>query len=80
MATVVRNKAVVDFPRSGTLGGFPAWMVWMFIHLISIIGFRNKLIVFLNWVWNYFTYDKGTRLIIRKFVPSKLRKKEAEVF
>ncbi|MEM9858710.1 MAG: NAD(P)/FAD-dependent oxidoreductase, partial [Bacteroidota bacterium] len=80
MATVGRNKAVVDFPRSGTLGGFPAWMVWMFIHLISIIGFRNKLIVFLNWVWNYFTYDKGTRLIIRKFVPSKLRKKEAEVF
>ncbi|MEM1002252.1 MAG: FAD-dependent oxidoreductase, partial [Bacteroidota bacterium] len=80
MATVGRNKAVVDFPRGGTLGGLPAWMVWMFIHLISIIGFRNKLIVFLNWVWNYFTYDKGTRLIIRKFVPSKLRKKEAEVF
>ncbi|MEM7107516.1 MAG: NAD(P)/FAD-dependent oxidoreductase [Bacteroidota bacterium] len=79
MATVGRNKAVVDFPRGGTLGGFPAWMVWMFIHLVSIIGFRNKLIVFLNWVWNYFTYDKGTRLIIRKFVPSRLRKKEAEV-
>ncbi|MEM9389216.1 MAG: NAD(P)/FAD-dependent oxidoreductase [Bacteroidota bacterium] len=80
MATVGRNKAVVDFPGKGTLGGFPAWIVWMFIHLISIIGFRNKLIVFLNWVWNYFTYDKGTRLIIRKFVPSKLKKQEAEVF
>lgn len=79
MATIGRNKAVVDFPGKGTLGGFPAWMVWMFVHLVSIIGFRNKLIVFLNWVWNYFTYDKGTRLIIRKFVPSKLKKQEAEV-
>lgn len=68
MATVGRNKAVADV---GGLhfGGFFAWIIWMFVHLISIIGFRNRLIVFSNWVWNYFTYDKGTRLIIRKFVP-----------
>lgn len=79
MATVGRNKAVVDFPGKATLGGFPAWIVWMFVHLISIIGFRNKLIVFLNWVWNYFTYDKGTRLIIRKFIPKKVKQPE-EVF
>ena len=72
MATVGRNKAVVDMGKL-QFGGFPAWMVWMFVHLISIIGFRNKLVVFLNWVWNYFTYDKGTRLIIRKFVPGKKR-------
>lgn len=79
MATVGRNKAVVDLPGNSSLGGFPAWVIWMFIHLISIIGFRNKLIVFLNWVWNYFTYDKGTRLIIRKFIPKKLRKSEPEL-
>lgn len=70
MATVGRNKAVVDVGKM-KLGGFPAWMMWMFVHLISIIGFRNRLIVFSNWVWNYFTYDKGTRLIIRRFVPGQ---------
>lgn len=68
MATIGRNKAVADL-NGVKLGGFLAWMIWMFVHLISIIGFRNRLIVFSNWVWNYFTYDKGTRLIIRKFIP-----------
>ncbi|MBL3657765.1 NAD(P)/FAD-dependent oxidoreductase [Fulvivirga sediminis] len=68
MATIGRNKAVVDMGKI-RLGGFFAWLIWMFVHLISIIGFRNRLIVFSNWVWNYFTYDKGTRLIIRKFIP-----------
>lgn len=70
MATVGRNKAVVDMPKF-TFGGFPAWLVWMFVHLLSIIGFRNRLVVFSNWVWNYFTYDRGTRLIIRTFVRNK---------
>jgi NADH dehydrogenase len=68
MATIGRNKAVVDIGKL-QFGGFFAWLIWMFVHLISIIGFRNRLIVFSNWVWNYFTYDKGTRLIIRKFIP-----------
>nr|WP_040497118.1 NAD(P)/FAD-dependent oxidoreductase [Fulvivirga imtechensis] len=68
MATIGRNKAVVDLGKL-RFGGLFAWMIWMFVHLISIIGFRNRLIVFSNWVWNYFTYDKGTRLIIRKFIP-----------
>lgn len=68
MATIGRNKAVAEL-WGLKVGGFPAWVIWMFIHLVSIIGFRNRLIVFSNWVWNYFTYDKGTRLIIRKFIP-----------
>lgn len=68
MATIGRNKAVVDMGKL-RFGGLFAWMIWMFVHLVSIIGFRNRLIVFSNWVWNYFTYDKGTRLIIRKFIP-----------
>jgi len=70
MATVGRNRAVVDMPKF-TIGGFFAWLIWMFVHLLSIVGFRNKLVVFSNWVWNYFTYDRGTRLIIRTFVRNK---------
>ncbi|MFA0961778.1 NAD(P)/FAD-dependent oxidoreductase [Roseivirga sp. BDSF3-8] len=76
MATVGRNKAVADLPGKMHLGGFVAWLIWMFIHLISIIGFRNKLVVFSNWVWNYFTYDRGTRLIIRPYVQGKTPKEE----
>ncbi|MEL7006763.1 MAG: FAD-dependent oxidoreductase, partial [Bacteroidota bacterium] len=77
MATVGRNKAVVDMAGGVRVGGFMAWIIWMFIHLISIIGFRNRLIVFSNWVWNYFTYDRGTRLIIRKFIPKNVLKERA---
>jgi len=70
MATIGRNKAVVDLPKFH-FGGFFAWCVWMFVHLMSIIGFRNRLVVLSNWIWNYFTYDRGTRLIIRTFYRKK---------
>ncbi|MFY0601852.1 MAG: NAD(P)/FAD-dependent oxidoreductase [Cyclobacteriaceae bacterium] len=67
MATVGRNKAVIDLPFFNlTIGGFFGWFIWMFIHLFSIIGFRRKLLVFSNWVWNYFAYNQGNRLIIKK--------------
>ncbi len=66
MATIGRNKAVVDAPFGIRFGGFFGWFVWMFIHLISIIGFRRKLLVFSNWVWNYVTYNRGNRFIIKK--------------
>jgi len=78
MATIGRNRAVVDLGPGYSFGGLFAWIIWMFVHLVSIIGFRNKLIVFSNWVWNYFTYDRSTRLIIRPFVPSHQRKNPAE--
>jgi NADH:ubiquinone reductase (H+-translocating) len=65
MATVGRNKAVVDLPWLKT-GGFLAWAIWMFVHLISIIGFRNKFFVFLSWLWSYFSYDKSNRIIIAR--------------
>ncbi len=71
MATVGRNKAIVDLPTGQQVSGFFAWVIWMFVHLISIIGFRNKLVVFSNWVWNYFTYDRGMRLIIRPFIKQE---------
>ena len=66
MATVGRNRAVVDLGKIRFQGIF-AWFVWMFVHLMSLVGFRNKLVVLVNWVWSYFSYDRGTRLIIRPF-------------
>lgn len=66
MATVGRNKAVVDIGKIRFQGVF-AWFVWMFVHLMSLVGFRNKVVTFVNWVWSYFNYDRGTRLIIRRF-------------
>ncbi|WP_299109261.1 NAD(P)/FAD-dependent oxidoreductase [uncultured Tenacibaculum sp.] len=66
MATIGRNKAVVDLPKWKFQGVF-AWFVWMFVHLFSLIGFRNKVIVFMNWVYNYIRFDRETRLIIRPF-------------
>lgn len=66
MATVGRNKAVVDIGKIRFQGIF-AWFVWMFVHLMTLVGFRNKVVVFVNWVWSYFSYDRGTRLIIRRF-------------
>jgi NADH dehydrogenase len=69
MATIGRNHAVADlkmFGREFKMQGFIAWLIWMFIHLISIISFKNRLIVLLNWVSSYFSYDKGIRLIMGK--------------
>jgi NADH:ubiquinone reductase (H+-translocating) len=66
MATIGRNKAVVDLHRikfQGTL----AWFVWCFVHLMSIVGFRNKIVTFVDWVWNYISFDKALRLIIRPY-------------
>ncbi|MFD2162001.1 NAD(P)/FAD-dependent oxidoreductase [Paradesertivirga mongoliensis] len=67
MATIGRNHAVADlkmFNREFKTQGFLAWLIWMFIHLISIISFKNRLIVLLNWISGYFSYDKGIRLIL----------------
>lgn len=70
MATIGRNKAVVDLEKWKFQGVF-AWFVWMFVHLFSLIGFRNRAIVFLNWVYNYVRFDRETRLIIRPFKKKK---------
>lgn len=66
MATIGRNRAVVDMHKFKFQGTF-AWMVWMFVHLISLVGFRNKIVTFFNWVYNYFIFEKGVRLIIRPY-------------
>jgi len=66
MATIGRNRAVVDLPFM-KIGGIIGWYIWMFVHLMLLVDFRNRLIVFFNWAWSYINYDKGTRVIIRKF-------------
>ena len=66
MATIGRNKAVVDLPKFKFQGVF-AWFVWMFVHLFFLIGFRNRVVVFVNWVYNYIRFDREARLIIRPF-------------
>jgi len=64
MATVGRNLAVVDLPFI-KFQGFFGWLVWMVIHLKSILGVKNKVLIFINWFWNYITYDQSLRLIIK---------------
>jgi NADH dehydrogenase len=63
MATIGRNKAVCDLPNM-KISGFLAWVLWLLVHVMSLIGFRNKVIVMLNWMWNYMTYDQSLRVII----------------
>ncbi|WP_442794808.1 NAD(P)/FAD-dependent oxidoreductase [Pelobium manganitolerans] len=75
MATVGRNKAVVDL-KYWKFQGFFAWLTWMFVHLLFLVGFRNKAVTLMNWIINYFSYDRGTRVIIRKF-NRELMKEEA---
>lgn len=68
MATVGRNLAVVDIPKPKLhFGGFFAWTIWMGLHLMMILGVKNRFFVFVNWLYNYFTYDQNLRLIFREF-------------
>ncbi|MCC6791243.1 MAG: NAD(P)/FAD-dependent oxidoreductase [Thermomicrobiales bacterium] len=62
MATIGRNRAIADIGPV-KIGGFVAWMAWLFIHILNLIGFRNRAIVMLHWVWSYFTFQRGARLI-----------------
>ena len=64
MATIGRNRAVCDLPRF-KFSGFFAWLFWLFVHLMALVGVKNKIFVFINWFWNYLTYDQSLRLIIR---------------
>lgn len=66
MATIGRAKAVADI-RGFTFSGFPAWLLWSFVHILFLIGFRNRFRVFIEWVWYYFTFKRGVRLITDRF-------------
>ncbi len=66
MATIGRNKAVADL-RFFHLTGRPAWLAWLFVHIIFLVGFRNRVLVLIQWAWAYLSFDKGARLITRAF-------------
>lgn len=65
MATIGKHKAVVDLPKF-SFSGRIAWYIWMFLHLMLILSVKNKLIIFINWTWKYFTNDSNQRLILKK--------------
>src|SRR5207249_11105486 len=66
MATIGRNKAVADL-KFMHLSGLPAWLAWLFVHIVFLVGFRNRLLVLIQWAWAYLTFDNGERLITRNF-------------
>ncbi|PYL46202.1 MAG: FAD-dependent oxidoreductase [Verrucomicrobia bacterium] len=66
MATIGRNKAVADLHLLH-LSGLPAWVAWLFVHILFLVGFRNRVVVLFQWAWAYFTFNKGARLITRNF-------------
>ena len=66
LATIGKKRAVADVGKL-KLGGLPAWLLWCFVHVFFLVGFRNKLLVFTGWVANYFTYDRGNRFIVRRY-------------
>lgn len=71
MATIGRHKAVCDLMGT-SFGGAFAWFIWMFVHLWFLVGFRNRVVTFFNWTYNYINYDRAARLIIRPFTRGKL--------
>ncbi len=70
MATIGRNKAVADLGKI-QFQGFFAWMIWMFVHLMSIVGIKNRVLIFINWAWNYVTFDQSLRLILKAKTKEK---------
>ena len=68
MATIGRNKAVVDLPYL-KFQGFLAWVFWLFVHLMAILGVKNRFFIFLEWMWSYFTFDQSLRLVIKQKKP-----------
>ncbi|MGH2731755.1 MAG: NAD(P)/FAD-dependent oxidoreductase, partial [Actinomycetota bacterium] len=72
LATIGRARAVADLKRL-KLSGFPAWVAWLLVHIYFLIGFRNRLAVMFDWVWAFFTYERGARLITGSSSPSTNR-------
>lgn len=75
MATIGRNKAVAELQSIKTQGWF-AWVLWLVVHLRSILGVRNKINVLLNWVWSYLTYDQSLRLIVYAQKAKEIKERE----
>lgn len=68
LATIGRNSAVAELPYA-QFRGFLAWILWLFVHIMTIVGVKNRLMVFINWMWSYITYDQSLRLLLKDEVP-----------
>jgi NADH dehydrogenase len=73
MATIGRNSGVAQLGRV-KLSGFPGWLMWLLVHLINVVTFRSRLIVLINWAWDYLFYDRPIRLIVRAAEAPSRRK------
>lgn len=71
MATIGRSRAVAWIYNKISLKGFVAWISWLALHLVTLMGFRNRINVLVNWIWNYFTYDRSIRIILEDSSPEK---------
>jgi NADH:ubiquinone reductase (H+-translocating) len=73
MATIGRNSAVTELPSGAKFKGFVAWVMWLALHLVYIVGFRNRVSVLISWLWGYITYDRHARLIVEPLRPGPAR-------
>ena len=71
MATIGRSAAIAELPGRIRLSGFVAWLAWLLIHIFFLIGFRNRVLVMLQWAWAYLTYQRGSRLITGTSLPER---------
>jgi NADH dehydrogenase len=69
LATIGRAAAVAELGRL-RFSGFLAWFIWLAVHIMFLVGFRNRVLVFLEWLWSYITYDRGARLITGRVLPN----------
>ncbi len=65
MATIGRSRAIVEIGRL-KMAGFPAWLLWLVVHIYYLTGFKNRLLVVLQWAWSYLSFRRGARLIVNK--------------
>jgi NADH dehydrogenase len=65
MATIGRSRAIVEMGRL-KMAGFPAWLLWLIVHIYYLTGFKNRLLVVLQWAWSYLSFRRGARLIVNK--------------
>ena len=81
LATIGRSRAICEVGRV-RFGGFPAWVVWLCVHIYFLVGFKNRLFVVLSWAWSYLTYGRGARLIYsaewRQAAPGAARSEQSE--
>ena len=77
LATIGRNSAVAELPYA-QFRGFFAWVLWLFVHIMTIVGVKNRLMVFINWMWSYITYDQSLRLLLKDQVPESEGKESCE--